>query len=53
MSTIPSLKDLSTRDVHAWPPAALAIIAVELAVTLIAVALPFVMRRAGRGLFRA
>jgi hypothetical protein len=53
MSTVPSLKDLASRDVHVWPPAALEIIGVELAVAVIAVALPFVMRRAGRGLFRA
>jgi ABC-type transport system involved in multi-copper enzyme maturation permease subunit len=53
MSNTPSLKDLASQDVPAWPPEALAIIGVELAVALIAVALPFVMRRAGRGLFRA
>jgi hypothetical protein len=51
MSSIPSLKDLANRDVLAWPPAALEIMGFELAVTLIAVALPFAMRRAGRGLF--
>lgn len=51
MSNIPSLKDLSTRDARAWPPEALEIMAVELAVALIAIALPLAMRRAGRGLF--
>lgn len=51
MSLIPSLADLSTKDVRVWPPEALEIMGVELLLALIAVALPFMMRRAGRGLF--
>jgi ABC-2 type transport system permease protein len=51
MSTIPSVANLVKQDAIVWPPEALAIIAIELAVTLLAMALPFALRRVGRGLF--
>jgi ABC-type transport system involved in multi-copper enzyme maturation permease subunit len=51
MAHVPSLAHLGGKDVITWPPAALEIMAVELVVALIAIALPFAMRRAGRGLF--
>ena len=51
MASMPSLANLSSKDVIAWPPEALAIMGIELAVALVAVVLPFAMRRAGRGLF--
>jgi ABC-type transport system involved in multi-copper enzyme maturation permease subunit len=51
LSNIPSISEGSKRDVLVWPREGLEIMALELAVAIIAVALPFVMRRAGRGLF--
>jgi len=51
MSSVASLANLSSKDVIAWPTAALAIMGVELGLALIAIALPFALRRAGHGLF--
>jgi ABC-type transport system involved in multi-copper enzyme maturation permease subunit len=50
LSSIPAIADGSKQDVLAWPRAGVEIMGVELAVALIAIALPFALGRAGRGL---